>query len=218
MAWRSDSPGRGVYGDVGRLQVVLSLEEGFKSAVDDVKYSCIAAKIGRQPAFDAILRLDDFLDDFEIGLDVGPAKSIDRLFGIADDEDFAGSQFHLAPVLGRSALGFGEIEQDLVLDRIGILKFVDEDRAVAPFEVGAHVILVADEIACAHEQAIEGKMAFADKSFAEVFGVGNQQAPEQAGQFPIDLDQPFGGTHERLSVCDVVGLPTFELSTDRLLG
>ena len=74
------------------------------------------------------------------------------------------------------------------------------------------------EIACAHEQAIEGKMAFADKSFAEVFGVGNQQAPEQAGQFPIDPDQPFGGTYKRLSFGEVVGLPTLELSTDRLLG
>ena len=174
-------------GDVGRLQVVLSLNEGFKRAVDDVEYRRIAAKIGRQPAFDAVLRLDDFLDDFEIGLDVGPAKSIDRLFGIADDEDFAGSQFYLAPILGCSALGFGKIEQNLVLDRIGILKFVDEDRAVAAFEVRAHVILVADEIACAHEQTVEGKMPFADESFAEIFGVGNQQAPERRRSIPHRL-------------------------------
>ena len=87
-------------GDVGRLHAVLSLDEGFKSAVDYVEYRRIAAKIRREPAFDTVLRLDDFLDDFEIGLDVGPAKSIDRLFGVADDEDFARSQFYLAPVLG----------------------------------------------------------------------------------------------------------------------
>ena len=73
-------------------------------------------------------------------------------------------------------------------------------------------------LACAHEQGIEGKMAFADKSFAEIFGVGNQQAPDEAGQFPIDPDQPFGGTYKRLSFGEVVGLPTLELSTDRLLG
>ena len=115
-------------------------------------------------------------------------------------------------------MGFGEIEQDLVLDRIGILKFVDEDRAVAPFEVRAHVILVADEIARAHEQAVERKMPFADKSFAEILGVGNQQAPEQAGQFPIDVDEPLGGAYELLSFGDVVRLPALEISTDRLLG
>ena len=80
------------------------------------------------------------------------------------------------------------------------------------------MILVADEITCAHEQAVEGKMAFADKSFAEIFGVGNQQAPDEAGQFPIDPDEPFGGAYELLSFGNVVALPTLELSTDRLLG
>ena len=115
-------------------------------------------------------------------------------------------------------VGFGQVEENLVLDRIGILKFVDEDRAVAPFEVCAHALLVAHEIARAHEQAVERKMPFADESFAEIFGEGNQQAPERAGQFAIDIDEPLGGAHELLSFGDIFGRPALEISTDRFLG
>ena len=64
----------------------MSLDEGFKRAVDDVEDFAVAAKIGCQPALDAVLRHDDSLDHFQIGFDVGAAESIDRLFRIADHE------------------------------------------------------------------------------------------------------------------------------------
>ena len=51
-----------------------------------------------------------------VGLDVGATKPVDRLLRVADDEQLAR---HVA----------GEEQQDLGLDRIGILKLVDEDRA-----------------------------------------------------------------------------------------
>ena len=76
--------------DVGRLYPRLGLDELFKGAVDDVEDCAVATEVGGQPALDAVLRHDDFFDDFQIGLDIGAAKSIDRLFWIADDEQFAG--------------------------------------------------------------------------------------------------------------------------------
>ncbi len=190
-------------GDVGWLHAVLSLDEGLEGAVDSIQDRRVAAKIGRKPAFDAILRFDDFLDDFEIGLDVGAAKSIDRLFRIADHEYFPWDYFELAPIHRGLAGGLGQVEENLILNRIGVLKFVDEDRAIAPFEICAHALLVAHEIARAHQQAVERKMPFADESFAEIFGEGNQQAPERAGQFAVDMDEPLGGAHELLSVGDI---------------
>ena len=89
VARLGDSTGRRMDGDVGRLHAVLSLDEVFERAVHDVEDRRVAAKVGGETALDAVLRFDDFFDDFEIGFDVGAAKSIDRLLRIADDKDFS---------------------------------------------------------------------------------------------------------------------------------
>ena len=178
-ARRGDSAGRRMDGDVGRLHAVLSLDEIFERAVDSVEDRRVAAKVGGEPALDAVLRFDDFFDDFEIGFDVGAAKGVDRLLRVADDEYFSGNDSNLAPV-HRCLTGlFGQVEENLILDRIGVLKFVDENRAVAPFEIRAYAHLVAHEIARAHEQAVEREMPFADEALAEILGEGNEQAPER---------------------------------------
>src|SRR6266545_176447 len=125
VAWRSDSSRRGMDGDVGRLHALLSLDEIFECAVDHVKDRRVAAKVGGKPAFDAVLRLDNFLDDFEISLDVGAAKSIDRLLWIADHEYFPGRHFYVAPIRRRVAELLGQVEENLILDWISVLNFGD---------------------------------------------------------------------------------------------
>ena len=120
---------RGLDGDVRRLQACLRLDEFFEGTVDDVEDGAVAAKIGGQPAFDAILRLDDFLDHFEIGFDVGAAEGVDRLFRIADDEQFAGCQFDFAPIRHALVGLLGQVEQNLILDRVGVLKLVDQESS-----------------------------------------------------------------------------------------
>ncbi len=77
VARRGASTGRGMNGDVGRLHAVLRLDETFKRAVDAIEDRRVAAKVGGEPAFDAVLRFDDLLDHFEVSFDIGPAKSID---------------------------------------------------------------------------------------------------------------------------------------------
>src|SRR5437867_1406486 len=145
------------------FDTILSLDEGFERAVDPIEYRRVAAKICRKPAFDTVLRFDDFPDDFEIGLDVGAAEGIDRLFRVADHEYFSGNHFEPAPI-HRGLVGvLGQVEENLILNRIGVLKFVDEDRTIAPFKLCPHALLVAHEVARAHQQAVERKMSFADK-------------------------------------------------------
>ncbi len=96
-----DSTGRRIDGDVGRLHAVLSLDEVFERAVHSVQDRGVAAKVGGETALDAILRFDYFFDDFEVGLDIRAAKSVDRLLRIADDENLSGDDFYLTPVLRR---------------------------------------------------------------------------------------------------------------------
>ncbi len=217
-ARRGASTGRGMNGDVGRLHAVLRLDETFKRAVDAIEDRRVAAKVGGEPAFDAVLRFDDFLDDFEIGFDVGAAKSVDRLLRVPDHEDFSRNDFHLAPIHRGLARLLGQVKKNLILDRIGVLKFVDENRAIAPLEIRAHAHLIAHEIARAHEQAVEGQMPFADKALAEIRGVGNQQAPERAGRFAVDAREAARGADELLSFGGVFGRPALNISMDRFLG
>src|ERR1044071_5806123 len=144
-------------GDVGRLHAVLGLDDIFKRAVDAVEDRRIAAEIRREPEFDAVLRLNNFLDDFEIGFDVGAAKSVDRLLGVADHEDFSRDDLHFAPIRRGLAELLGQVKKNFVLDRIGVLKFVDENGAVAAFEIRAHARLIAHQIARANEQPSKDK-------------------------------------------------------------
>src|SRR5262245_18577501 len=100
---------------------MLCLNEIFKDAIDAIENCSIAAKVGREPALDTVLRLDDFLNDLEIGFNIRAAKSVDRLLRIPDDENFSGNYFYSAPVFCGVPGLFGEVEEDLILERIGIL-------------------------------------------------------------------------------------------------
>src|SRR3989338_349685 len=120
--------------DVIGLQPVPGLDQPIEDSVDDIQDLSMAEKIRAETAFDAVLRLDDFLHDFEIGLDVGAAESVNGLLRISDDEDLPRSELHLSPILGLPADLFGEIDQDFVLDRIGVLELVDQDCLVAALQ------------------------------------------------------------------------------------
>src|SRR5439155_1858623 len=60
--------------------------------------------------------------------DVRPAKREDRLLRISHDKQFARLQFNIPPCRRRSIRPFGEKQEDLVLDRIGILKLIHQNR------------------------------------------------------------------------------------------
>src|SRR6185436_20751316 len=68
---------------------------------------------------------------------VGTPESVDRLLRITDDEHLAGNRA-CRPPIGRIAIVEREQQEDLDLERIGVLELVDEDATEARLELSPH--------------------------------------------------------------------------------
>ena len=94
-------------------------------------------------------------------LNVGAAEAVDRLLGVADDEELAFDGLDFAPVAGTVAgvcatvFFFGQKQGDLRLQGVGVLHFVDEDVGETVAEVIAGKDTVAEQIACEDEHVEE---------------------------------------------------------------
>ena len=76
---------------------------------------------------------------------VGATETVDRLPGVADQEELADAGGDFAPVpLGR--IGRRQQQQDLGLQGIGVLELVDEDADVALLRVVADIVVVAEQV------------------------------------------------------------------------
>ena len=120
------------------------LEEPVEDIVDDVEHGPVAAKV-RHQGIDASTTRSNFLHHSFEGFDVGSAEGIDRLLGIPHDKQFARLQVHVMPRSLMAARPFTEVEDDLVLDRIGVLKLIDQDRPIGLFDPSADGRMVAQE-------------------------------------------------------------------------
>src|ERR671918_99991 len=106
----------------------------------------VAAKIRGQGTFDSALSEDDVLHHVEVALNIRTAKSINRLLRVTDHEYFARLKLDRPP-LGRALPGFfREVEKNLVLNRIRILKFVYENGFERVFQLFAQMLVIAQEI------------------------------------------------------------------------
>ena len=90
--------------------------------------------------------------------DVGAAEAVDRLLRIADDEEAAGDGRDRAPV-GCGGIVGGEQQQDLGLQRVGVLELVDEDVREALLEAAPHGSSLRDEVARLEQQVEEVERA-----------------------------------------------------------
>ena len=97
--------------------------------------------------------------DLVIGVDVGTPEAVDRLLGIAHHEQGARSRLQPAPVLLALVLP-GEVEHDLSLDRVSILKLVDQQVGVAILEVGAHLGVLPQQAGGVHQQVLVVESGF----------------------------------------------------------
>src|SRR4029079_9593151 len=70
------------------------------------------------------------LGGVERDADVGTAKTVDRLLRVADQEELTRCGLDAAPVARGGIVG-GEQQQDLRLERIGVLELVDEQMRAA---------------------------------------------------------------------------------------
>lgn len=97
-----------------------------------------------------------------VGLQVSAAKAIDRLFGVANEEQRPGSQDGAAPSLGLRLCG--DAENDFRLHGVGILELIDQQARIAAGEPGANIGILADQRARLPQQVIEvedGRLALA---------------------------------------------------------
>src|SRR5262249_32953540 len=78
--------------------------------------------------------------------DVRAAKTIDRLLRVADHEERARERLEPPPVALHDVPA-SQVEDDLGLNRIGVLKLVDEDRCEATLKIAAGARMVAEKIA-----------------------------------------------------------------------
>ena len=83
---------------------------------------------------------------FLVDSNVRAAKAVDRLLRITNQEQLSRNGTDIAPIGLASIIG-GEQEEDLGLERVGILELVDEEVSEALLQLGANAAVVSNEIA-----------------------------------------------------------------------
>ncbi len=111
----------------------------------------------RQLQHAAATRLD-LPADLPVRADIGAAETIDRLLRIADDEELSRNGTDGAGIADARIVG-GEEQQDVRLNRIGILELVDEDAAEFCLQMAPDGFVRRDQIACVREEIDEVERA-----------------------------------------------------------
>jgi hypothetical protein len=101
----------------------------------------------------AILTTNETATEF-VSFDIGAPKAIDRLLRIADKEKRSRPQLRAFPSR-RALLCRSDREQDFVLNTVCVLKFVNQNVAVAPSNRQTHLIMVAHERPDVNQEVVE---------------------------------------------------------------
>ena len=142
----------GVERSVRRLDERLGLDHRAEHAVDPVDDGGAGAEVGRQRGRRGV----ELGGRGEVGRDVRPPEAVDRLLGVADDEQPAGDRPQPRDVVARLAVGRrGQAHGDLELDRIGVLELVEEHPLVAIVQVAAGRRVGRQQAPGEHEEVVE---------------------------------------------------------------
>ena len=112
-----------------------------------------AAIAGRELQ-DAAAVLLELCPDLPVRVDIGAAEPVDRLLRVAHDEELARdgprrSAGARARIVGR------EKQQDLGLNRVGVLELVNEDPFELRLQVPPDALVGSDQVACPREEIDE---------------------------------------------------------------
>ena len=127
--------------------------------------------------------------------DVRAAEPVDRLLRIAHDEQLSRRGARIPPARLRRVRGSDQ-QEDLRLQRVGVLELIHQDVREAPRELRAHRNVVADQVPGPHEQieeveapgaALEVLVSVAERSqlFAEAGGEIGVAAIEECFQLRL---------------------------------
>ena len=88
------------------------------------------------------------LQQVVIHADVGPPEPVDALLGIADEEQLSGDELDVTPVGRQWTIGgCREIEDDLSLERIGVLELVDENPSIPLLGTAPDIAPISEQVA-----------------------------------------------------------------------
>ena len=126
--------------------------------------------------------------------DVGPAEAVDRLLGVAHDEEVPGSHVHLVPRVAPrcrvARVGGGDAHGQLNLNGVGVLELVEQQPVVALVQGGAHgraVLGVTQQRSGQDEQVVELELAGPLTGLGTGQGEGPDGAAEPTGARVGDL-------------------------------
>ena len=154
---------------------------------------------------------DEELLHFLVDGEIGAPKAVDGLLRIPDDEELAGDGGDGAVIGDRGVVG-GEEQEQLGLERIGVLELVDEDALEALLERGAHRGDAPDHVARLHQEIDEVE---APRPLLEQL-----VAPGGAGELALEQRREIGvgGHGERGERLEELAQLALELGADDALA
>src|SRR5690606_15860138 len=90
-----------------------------------------------------------------IGADIGAPEAIDRLLGVADQEERTRPDLEPRPVIMVIDRLATQPPEDFCLQGISVLKLVDEDMGETLSQSLAHGVMVAEQVASSKNQIVE---------------------------------------------------------------
>ena len=201
--WFAGGVGAGLEGDVLRLKAGLFPDQVLEDAVDDVEDPGVASEVRGEPVFDAVLGLDHFLDDLQVGGDVGAPEPIDGLLGVPHHEQLAGGEADVAPARGPPRGLLAQPQDDLVLQRIGVLELVHQDGLEARLQFLPDARMVPEQVPRPHQQTVEGHQAMAGEVLAALPGERHQEGAQSVDLPGVHLRERPRVGHEVPCVVEV---------------
>ena len=113
--------------------------------------------------------------------DVGAPEAVDALLGVAHHEEGSRPGDDGAPVGGPPSVGLrGEQEEELRLDRVGVLKLVDQHVPIALPQIPPHVGVLAEQPGRQHEEVVEAEHPDPQALLGELHGRPADESDREA--------------------------------------
>ena len=90
----------------------------------------------------------EIMNDGIIGFDIRSPKRINRLFGIAHNEELARRQPNLRPRTRLVCRVFGQVQNQFVLNRVRILKLINQNRVELLFDFSSYPWRITKQVPC----------------------------------------------------------------------
>ena len=125
------------------------------TAVHRFEHLRVGAKIAAQDVRLVFRRQNMLLHHLIVGVNIRPSKRINGLLGISHDEQFPRFRLHVTPFLCFLSRGLGQKQNQFILHRVRVLKFIDQDRTILVLHFCADGRMVPKQVTCPGEQPAE---------------------------------------------------------------